>query len=89
MKQSEAEARIKLRFLDWLEEEGLQIPVNGNKAFKFYGHLLSNHSDLLEFSYQGDKWQPIHGWLERAGLVSDPIGPPRDRRLIKPQSPSS
>ena len=33
----------------------------------FFTHLRRNRHDLLlDFKYQGDKWQIVHAWLLRA-----------------------
>ena len=44
---------------------------NGMDGLMFFADLQRNDSDFLNFRNRGDKWQTVHGWLLRAGLVSD------------------
>jgi hypothetical protein len=44
---------------------------NGMNGLMFFSDLQRNDGHLLNFRDRGDKWQTVHGWLLRAGLVSD------------------
>jgi hypothetical protein len=44
---------------------------NGMDGLMFFSDLQRNYGHLFNFKDRGDKWQTVHGWLLRAGLVSD------------------
>jgi hypothetical protein len=42
-----------------------------SKGLEFFAHLQKEKPHLLEFSYPGDKWQAVHGWLLHARRVQE------------------
>lgn len=68
MTLDEAERAIVREWSDWAKEHSAP---NGRDAFIFFGYLQSSRPDLLSFRCSGDKWQRVHGWLLRRGLVND------------------
>ena len=71
MLKAEAKKAICAEFRNWCRNEGITNP-DGNDVFVFYGGLDTANSPLLKFrDRSGDKYQTVHGWLLREGLVSD------------------
>jgi hypothetical protein len=70
MKIAEAESRIIGEFISWRDKKGI-TNATGTDALMFYGYLTTHRRDLLSFTYRGDKWQRVHGFLLHARLVSD------------------
>lgn len=72
MKQADAKNAI---IQEWLVWRAANLPsgseASGNAALLFYGHLTSRRPDLLAFRGAGDKWQHVHAWLLRSGLVKN------------------
>jgi hypothetical protein len=68
--QEECRLQILDAWRRWAEERDLEKP-NGTQGFVFFGYLQQHKPHLFAFRYSGDKWQLVHGWLLRAGLVSD------------------
>jgi hypothetical protein len=46
-------------------------PKEMMSGLMFYNYLSNEKSELLKFEVPGDKWQTVHGWLLRAGLVKN------------------
>jgi len=46
-------------------------PKEMMSGLMFYNYLSNEKSELLKFEIPGDKWQTVHGWLLRAGLVKN------------------
>jgi hypothetical protein len=72
MKKEDAKRLIISEWRDWKKTR----PPSDNKptgtdALIFFGNLQSNHPELLDFRYSGDKWQIVHSWLLSSGLVTD------------------
>ena len=71
MLKAEAKKAICAEFRDWCSNKSITNP-SGNDGFVFYGRLDTDNSPLLKFRDRGgDKWQTVHGWLLREGLVPD------------------
>ena len=72
MNRREAEAHIVREFEAWVKRTGAPGTLpSGTEALVFYAYLESERPHLLKFSYPGDRWQVVHGWLRRRGLVRD------------------
>lgn len=54
----------------WSAGKNLAKPT-GTDAMEFFNFLQRERDHLLAFRTPGDKWQIVHGWLLRAGVVSD------------------
>lgn len=48
-----------------------QPKPTGMDGLMFFADIERNDRGLLRFADCGDKWQTVHGWLLRAGLVYD------------------
>ncbi len=71
MKQAEARTQILRLFRHWAAANGKVIPhTEPEGGFVFYGWLESEHPEALRFRDVGDKWQTVHIWLRKAGLVT-------------------
>ncbi len=72
MRQVEAEFLIVHEWESW-RATNLQPDkrASGTDGLAFFVDLQREKPHLLEFEYHGDKWQIIHAWLLRAGLVGD------------------
>jgi hypothetical protein len=66
MKQDEARRRILAEWPSWSATESEPTRMNG---LMFYAFLQSERPHLLEFRSSGDRWQYVHIWLKREGLV--------------------
>ena len=48
-----------------------EIPYkNPTGGFEYFSQLQIERPDLFEFRSPGDKWQVVHGWMLKAGLVT-------------------
>lgn len=58
---------------EWKRKCGFQHDevLTGTEGFAFFSLLESHRADLLDFEYQGDKWQIIHSWLLQDGQVKN------------------
>ncbi len=54
-----------------LAEFGAHEKLSGTHGLAFYMGLEKDKPKLLDFPAAGDKWQIVHGWLLKAGEVSD------------------
>ena len=71
MTQAEAERLIVRRYREWSDETGTAIPNRQPEGgFVFFGWLSRHHPEALNFQCRGDKWQMVHIWLRKAGLVT-------------------
>jgi hypothetical protein len=70
MRQSDAELLTIREWESWAAQNVRVFPASGTDALTFYGHLLSDRSDLLAFRHAGDKRQLIRGWLRRHGKIT-------------------
>lgn len=71
MRKDEARQLVCDEFRSWCRARGLTNPI-GTDGFVFFGDLSKTKPRLLRFRTSGDKWQTVHGWLRREGLVSEP-----------------
>jgi len=72
MKKDEAKRIILAEWRDWWEAtRGEREKATGNDALAFHGYLRTEKPHLLIFGHHGDTYQPIHGWLLHARLVTD------------------
>jgi hypothetical protein len=65
----EAQRMILKEWRSWLRTKNIASPT-GTDAFVFFGNLQQHKPHLLTFSYSGDKWERVQGWLLNARLVS-------------------
>jgi len=70
MKRDEAKRQIVAEWHPRAKSNNI-VKANGIVALRFFGYLQREHSHLLQFRAQGDKWQWVHIWLREARLVSD------------------
>jgi hypothetical protein len=70
MTKEEARRAILSEWRSWVKAQNLKNPT-GTDGHIFYRFLRRERDDLLSFKAKGDKWQVLHGWLLRAGFVSD------------------
>ena len=70
MRQSDAELLTIREWESWAAQNVKVPPASGDDALTFYGHLVSDRSDLLAFRHAGDKWQLIRSWLQRHGKIT-------------------
>ncbi|MDX1485792.1 MAG: hypothetical protein R3229_15070 [Alphaproteobacteria bacterium] len=72
MNLEEAEARILAEWGIWRHRElGSDKKASGTDGFAFYLSLDKGKSELLDFPAESDKWQIVHAWLLKVGVVSD------------------
>ena len=83
MRQSDAELLTIREWESWAAQNVKVPPASGDDALTFYGHLVSDRSDLLAFRHAGDKWQLIRSWLQRHEVM--PLGLSL-RAAIKPSN---
>ena len=71
MRQVEAKFLIVHEWACW-RDKNLQPDEQGSgtDALAFYVFLQQEKPDLLDFNYQGDRWQIVHAWLLSDGLVA-------------------
>ena len=69
--KKDAERRIIEEFLEWKSREIPGQRASGTHALGFFVELQKEKPELFRFRHRGDKWQVVHAWLLRAGLVSD------------------
>ncbi len=68
----EAHTEVLGAWKDWKQSHVPHIrQPSGAVTFIFFGYLRSERPDLLEFRYNGDKWQQVHAWLLDAREVTD------------------
>jgi len=62
----------KAKIIAAMRERLPSIPYSGTDGgFTCYNQLRKDCPDLFEFRCSGDQWQRVHGWLRRAGLVTE------------------
>ena len=67
-----ARREILAEFKKWWANQNLpRESASVNDGFAFYGYLLRERPELLDFRDAGDKWQTVRVWLRRARLVTD------------------
>jgi hypothetical protein len=71
MKKDDARRLIISEWHTWRQARIPDREANGNDGLVFFGFLQHESPGLLGFRDSGDKWQTVHAWLLRAGLVSD------------------
>ncbi len=69
MTQDEARRAILAEWHSWAAANTRKR--TGGDALRFFQYLQKERNHLLSFRAKGDKWQVVHRWLLRAGLVSD------------------
>jgi hypothetical protein len=69
----DARIDIEAAWHEWKRRGGFQPSdvLTGTEGFAFFLYLESHRPDLLDFKYQGDKWQIVHSWLLQDGQVKD------------------
>jgi hypothetical protein len=70
MVQEDAKKAIIEEWRKWITGKNKGNPT-GTDALMFFGFLQKERDYLFLFKASGDKWQVVHGWLQRAGLVSN------------------
>ena len=71
MKKEAARRLVLGLFRDWAAANGQSVPYREiDGGLRFYTWLENHRADALAFRDHGDKWQTVHGWLLRAGLVT-------------------
>ena len=72
MEQSRAKGWI---IVEWPRWKAKNIPdkerPTATDGLSFFADLQTERPDLLDFEYQGDKWQIVHAWLLEKGFVND------------------
>jgi hypothetical protein len=72
MTKDDARRQILAEWRTWAPNHARAAPKpNGMDGLMFFADLQRTNSHLLNFKDRGDKWQTVHGWLLRDGLVSD------------------
>lgn len=71
MRKEDARGLIISEWRRWKQANAPDKHATGTDGFVFFGFLQREKPALLAFRSGGDKWQTVHGWLLRAGLVSD------------------
>ena len=72
MRQVEADFLILHEWEGWRADNLTQDErASGTHGLAFFYFLQSEKPHLLDFKYRGDKWQIVHAWLLRKGLVCD------------------
>jgi hypothetical protein len=71
MKRDDARRLIISEWHQWRQARIPETEANGTEGFVFFRFLQRERPGLLNFRDSGDKWQTIHAWLLRDGLVSD------------------
>ena len=61
-KLEDVEPMVVAAWRDWAKERG---SYTGTDMLIFFGWLQQNKPGLLQFRGPGDKWQRVHGWLQR------------------------
>jgi hypothetical protein len=69
MKKEDARKLVISEWASW--SRGKAGPLNGDDGFMFFGYLQTDKPHCLEFKSADGKWDAIHAWLLRAGVVSD------------------
>ncbi len=72
MEQSKAKSWIIVEWRKWKAENipDKERPTTTD-GLSFFVDLQAERPDLLDFEYQGDKWQIVHAWLLEHRLVVD------------------
>jgi hypothetical protein len=72
MNNRETEEQVVKEFDAWAKRTcaPAKLPT-GTEALAFFDYLRSERPHLLKFSFSGDRWTVVRGWLRRRGLVSD------------------
>ena len=71
MNVAEAELAISAEWKRWGKTNlAADHKATGKVALIFFGYLQANCPYLLDFRFSGDKWQRVHGWLNRNNCVS-------------------
>ena len=72
MEQSKAKGWVIVQWPRW---KAKNIPdkerPTATDGLSFFADLQTERPDLLDFEYQGDKWQIVHAWLLEKGFVND------------------
>ncbi len=72
MKREDARDLIRREWIRWRNKKlPLDQTPTGVDAMVFYGFLQRSHPDLLDFPFDGDRWQIVHAWLLSPDAVSD------------------
>jgi hypothetical protein len=69
----DAKIAVEAAWHEWKRQRGFQhddVP-SGTVGLEFFLYLKGHHPDLLDFEYQGDKWQIVHSWLLQDSQVKD------------------
>jgi hypothetical protein len=73
--QAEAQSTILRLYPAWARANGFdpEPTITGERiastdAILFFNFLQAQHSDLLQFRYNDDKWQAIHSWMIHARI---------------------
>jgi hypothetical protein len=64
--ESSAEFNVRIAWHEWYPKHDKKL-MNG---FLFYCYLQRHRPELLNFECRCDRWQYVHCWLRRAGLVN-------------------
>lgn len=69
----DARIAVEAAWHEWRRQRGFQhdAVLSGAAGLEFFAYLESQCPDLLNFKYQGDKWQIVHSWLLQDGQVKD------------------
>ena len=70
MTKGEARVHIIAEWQEWTNRHKV-VAANGVRGLMFFGYLQRERPHLLAFTSSGDNWQVVHGWLLKAGFVSD------------------
>ncbi len=62
--RAEAKAGILEYWSQWrVKNVSLDKRANGTDGLMFFMALRTEHPELFDFEYSGDKWQIVHAWL--------------------------
>jgi hypothetical protein len=69
-----AEQQIVAEWRAWAQQHGSRTSTD---MLQFFGWLQQHKSYMLSFRSSGDKWQRVHGWLERDEATQSMLRPPK------------
>lgn len=69
MTKTEAKMRILAQWRIWIRQQQGAPPHTARLALIFFGHIQRDHTELLAFPAESDKWQIVKSWLTNAKLI--------------------
>lgn len=69
MTGKEADEKIREEWRAWAKQNNI-VDAGWGDAMAFYQYVRQTREHLLDFRYDGDKWQFVHTCLLHAGYVT-------------------